>query len=203
MPGRRRSITGSSAQHAQENLQIAADEAAAQNVEDQAADAQALAADQAAAQRLAEAEQEEYDAQRLADAQAAEALAAEMDLEVLNPIAKRNSLIARVNAKNIDIERKKRISKGLLILQSKSTPFDIEEMLLRSEILQLDLTDVEKNELLEEFLENPASNDSADKSLRFVDEIVRLKPPLNKEKADKLQTWSDKYRMSIPPLVDF
>jgi hypothetical protein len=201
MQGRgRRSNTSLSAQHAQELLQDAADEAA-QNLVDQAADAQALAADQAAAQALADADQEEVDAQVLADAQAAEALAAEQEVEEqLDPVAKRSSLLARVNAQNIDIERKKRISKGLLILQSKVSPFNIEEMVLRTDMIQLNLTEEEITALLEKYLENPISNDSADKSLRFVDEIVRLKPPLNAKEAAKLQTWSDKYQEEITPL---
>ena len=198
--GRRRSNTGSSAQHAQDNLEDAAEEAA------HAAHAQALAADQAAAQALANAGQEDVDAQLQADAQAAAALVAAQNVEEQeDPVAKRNSLVALVNAKHIDIERKKQISKGLLILQSKTTPFDIEEMLLRNDILQLNLTDEEKNELLEEFLKNPAYDDSANKSLRFVDEIVRLKPPLNAKKAEDLQSWSDKYpneRTPISRLLD-
>ena len=196
--GRRTNTNSLSAQHAQDNLQDAAEEAD-QNLLAQAALAQNLAADQAAAQALANADQEDVEAQLQADAQAAAALAAEVE-EQEDPVARRNSLVARVNAKHIDIERKKQISKGLLILQSKTTPFDIEEMLLRNDILQLNLTDEEKNELLEEFLKNPAYDDSANKSLRFVDEIVRLKPPLNAKKAEDLQSWSDKYPNERTPI---
>ena len=73
-------------------------------------------------------------------------------------------------------------------MQSKSLPFDIEDMLIRTDMIQLNLTDGEVTELLEKFLENPTSNDSADKSLRFVDEIVRLKLPLNAKEAMRLKT---------------
>jgi hypothetical protein len=157
--GQRRSNSGSSAQHAQQILQDAAEESA-QNLLDQAA-AQALAADQAAAQALNDADQEDVDAQLQADAQAAAALAAAQDVEEQeDPVAKRNSLVARVNAQHIDIERKKQISKGLLILQSKTTPFDIEEMLLRSDMIQLNLTYEEVTDLLEKFLKSPSTNDS-------------------------------------------
>jgi hypothetical protein len=146
--GRRTNTISLSAQHAQDNLQDAAEEAA-QNLLAQNAHAQNLAADQAAAQALANADQEDVDAQLQADAQVAAALAAAQEVEEQeDPVARRNSLVARVNAKYIDIERKKQISKGLLILQSKTTPFDVEEMLLRNDILQLNLTDEEKNELL-------------------------------------------------------
>jgi hypothetical protein len=61
-------------------------------------------------------------------------------------------------------------------------------MLIRTDMIQLNLTDGEVTELLEKFLENPTSNDSADKSLRFVDEIVRLKLPLNAKEAMRLKT---------------
>jgi hypothetical protein len=68
-------------------------------------------------------------------------------------------------------------------LQAKTLPFKIEDMLLRTDMIQLNLTDEEIIDLLEKFLENPSSNDSNDKSLRFVDEILRLKSPLNEEDA--------------------
>jgi lipid A disaccharide synthetase len=101
----------------------------------------------------------------------------------LDPAAKYLALLARVNAKNIGNEKEKRIAKGLLILQAKTLPFKIEDMLIRTDMIQLNLTDEEITDLLEKLLENPSSNDSNDKSLRFVDEIVRLKPPLNEEDA--------------------
>jgi hypothetical protein len=101
----------------------------------------------------------------------------------LDPAAKYLALLARVNAKNIGNEKEKRIAKGLLILQAKTLPFKIEDMLLRTDMIQLNLTDEEIIDLLEKFLENPSSNDSNDKSLRFVDEILRLKSPLNEEDA--------------------
>ncbi len=85
-------------------------------------------------------------------------------------------------------------------MQAKSLPFQIEDMLQRTDMVQLNLTDEEITDLLEKFLQNPSSNDSNDKSLRLVDEIVRLKPPLNAEGADKLQTWSDKYQEEPSPI---
>jgi phosphopantothenate synthetase len=40
---------------------------------------------------------------------------------------------------------------------------------------------------------NPKSKESAEKSLKFVDEIIRLSPPITEASARKLQKWSDKY----------
>jgi pantoate kinase len=82
-------------------------------------------------------------------------------------------------------------------LQSKSDFFQIEKMLKRTNIVQLNLTEDEVTEPLEEFLKNPSSDKFKDESLKFVDEIVRLSPPLNKEKAKKLQTWSYKYQCFV------
>ena len=123
----RRANQSSSAQHREDQLQDAADQAASETSGHQDVDAHDIAADQAAIQAQADADQEVIDAQIQADAQAAEALAAD-ELEAEDPAAKRQSLLARVNAHNIEIERKKRVSKGLLILQSKTLPFEIEDV---------------------------------------------------------------------------
>jgi hypothetical protein len=60
-------------------------------------------------------------------------------------------------------------------------------------MIQLHLTEDETNELLQKFLQNPKSKESAEKSLKFVDEIIRLSPPITEASARKLQKWSDKY----------
>ena len=44
------------------------------------------------------------------------------------------------------------------------------------------------------------SKESAEKSLRFVDEIIRLSPPITEASARNLQKWSDKYPEEITPL---
>jgi hypothetical protein len=85
-------------------------------------------------------------------------------------------------------------------LQAKTLPFQIEEMLQRSDMIQLHLTEDETDELLQRFLENPKSKESAGKSLKFVDEIIRLSPSITEVSARELQKWSDKYQEEITPL---
>ena len=149
--------------------------------------------------------------QRLEDEAVAQALVAaqqeaeqiaqqEIDEANANPAAKRLSLLAKVNAQNIGSEKEKRLTKGLQILQEKSLPFQIEEMLQRSDMIQLHLTEDETDELLQKFLENPQSKESAEKSLKFVDEIIRLTPPITEDSARELQKWSDKYQDETTPL---
>jgi hypothetical protein len=94
--------SGSSAAHTEKLRQ----EAAAQNAQWQE--------DKAVAQALDAAEQADQIAQQEADAIAAQALAAEEEIEPLanlDPAAKRLALLARVNAKNIDGEKEKRMAK--------------------------------------------------------------------------------------------
>jgi hypothetical protein len=67
-------------------------------------------------------------------------------------------------------------------------------------MISLNLNEDETTELLEEFLENPSSKDSVEKSLKFVDEILRLSPPLDEDKAKELQNWSDKYQEKKTPI---
>jgi hypothetical protein len=131
--------SGSSAQH----NEILRQEAIAENAQ--------LQADQAVAQALQAAEQAHQIAQQKADAIAAQALAAEEEIEPLpnlDPAAKRQALLARVNAKNIDVEKERRMAKGLQILQAKSLPFQVEEILQQSDMISLNLTEDEITDLL-------------------------------------------------------
>lgn len=95
--------------------------------------------------------------ERVAQQEALNAIAeANIQLDgINNPVAKRLALIAQVNAKSLASEKARKIAKGLLILQSKEPPFEVEDMLNKNDILQLKLTEEETNELLEEFIKNP------------------------------------------------
>jgi hypothetical protein len=106
----------------------------------------------------------------------------------------------RYRVENISTEKNKRIAKGLQILQAKSLPFLIEEILQQPNMISLNLNEDDTTELLEEFLENPSSKDSVEKSLKFVDEILRLSPPLDEDKEKELQNWSDKYQEEKTPI---
>jgi hypothetical protein len=58
---------------------------------------------------------------------------------IIDPAAKRLALIAQVNGRNLASEKARKIAKGLLILQSKEPPFEVEDMLKKNDILQLNL----------------------------------------------------------------
>jgi hypothetical protein len=168
--------TGSSAQHA------------AQQREQEAAQ---LLKDQAVAQALAAAQQAEENANNAIAA--ANAANVNEDLQQVDPVAKRLSLLARINVQNINSEKNNRVAQGLKILQDKALPFSVEEILEQPDMLSLNLTVDETTDMLEEFLANPSSKDSAEKSLKFVGEIFRMKPPIDEDKAKELQNWSDKF----------
>jgi hypothetical protein len=118
----------------------------------------------------------------------------------IDPAVKRSSLLEKVNAQNIGSEREARIEKGLKKLQAKTLPFRIEEMLQRSDMISPQLTEEETDEMLQKFLVNPRSKESAEKSLKFVDEIISLSPPITEASARELQNWSDKYEEETTPL---
>jgi transposase InsO family protein len=119
---------------------------------------------------------------------------------ILDPVAIRLSLIAQVNATNLASEKARKIAKGLLVLQSKEPPFELEDLLKTNDILRLELTEDETNELLRAYIANPIVQKNKDNSVKLIDPIVRLSPPLNKESARKLQEWSDKFPDEITPL---
>jgi hypothetical protein len=141
-------------------------------------------------------------AERVAQQEALDAIAEANALGdgIIDPAAKRLSLIAQVNATKLASEKARKIAKGLLILQSKQPPFEVEDMLMKNDILQLKLTEDETNELLEEYIKNATIEKNKDNSVKFVDAMVRLSPPLNKESTRKLQEWSDKYQDEMTPL---
>jgi hypothetical protein len=103
---KKRSNSGSSAQHAQDNLQDAADEAAQKFVE--AAHAENLLLIKRCF-ALANAEQEDFEAQLQADAQAA---AARGRSRRTGRSCCQEKFVARVNAKHIDIEERSRYQKA-------------------------------------------------------------------------------------------
>jgi hypothetical protein len=182
--------TGSSAQHAAQ----ARREEAAQLLEDQAvAQAEALAA----AQQAEEIVNNDIAAANAANANADNANADELPVD---PAARRLSLLARINIQNITSERKNKIEQGLKILQAKSLPFTVEDILLQPDMINLSLTEDETTDMLEEFLANPSSKDSAEKSLKFVGEIFRMSPPIDEDKAKELQSWSDKFPEETTPI---
>ena len=141
-------------------------------------------------------------AERVAQQEALDAIAEANALVdgIINPAAKRLALIAQVNEKNLASEKARKIARGLLILQSIEPPFEVEDMLNKNDILQLKLTEEETNELLEEFIKNPTIEKNKDRSVKFINGLVRLSPPLNKDSAKKLQDWSDMYQEEITPL---
>jgi hypothetical protein len=110
-----------------------------------------LQADEAVAQALQAADQAQQIAQQEAGAIAAQALADQEEAN-LNPAAKRQAILARVNAKNIDGEKERRMAKGLQILQAKSLPFQVEEILQQPDTISLNLNEDETTELLEKLL---------------------------------------------------
>jgi hypothetical protein len=151
--------SGSSAQHAEMERQ----EEAAQLLEDQAV---------AQAQVLAAAQQ----AKEIANNAIAAAIAANANAEQqqMDPAAKRLSLLARINVQNISSERNNRIAQGLKILQAKSLPCSVEEILNQPDMIILSLTEDETTDLLEEFLANSSSKDSVEKSLKFVGDFPHV-----------------------------
>jgi DnaJ-domain-containing protein 1 len=81
-------------------------------------------------------------AERVAQQEALNAIAeANAHLDgIIDPAAKRLALIAKVNASNLASEKARKIAKGLLILQSKEPPFEVEDMLKKNDIMQFKLT---------------------------------------------------------------
>jgi hypothetical protein len=65
----------------------------------------------------------------------------------MDPAAKRLSLLARINVQNISSERNNRIAQGLKILQAKSLPFSVEEILNQPDMIILSLTEDETTDL--------------------------------------------------------
>jgi hypothetical protein len=130
--------SGSSPQHAEFLRQ----EEAAQSLEDQAV-AQALAAAQQA---------EEIFNIAIAAANAANANADQQPPANVDPVARRLALLARINVQNISSEKNKRIAKGMQILQAKSLPFQVEEILQQPDMISLNLNEDETTELLEKLL---------------------------------------------------
>jgi hypothetical protein len=122
-------------------------------------------------------------AERLAQQEALDAIAAANAHVggIVDPVAKRLSLIAQVNATKLASEKARKIAKGLLILQSKEPPFEVEDMLKKNDILQLKLTEEETNELLEEYIEHPTIEKNKDNSVKFIGAMVHLSPLLNKD----------------------
>jgi hypothetical protein len=133
--------SGSSAQHAE----ILRQKEAAQLLEEQAvAQAHALAAAQQA---------EEIINNDIAAANTANANADQQQPPPnMDPVARRSALLARINVQNISSEKNKRIAKGLQILQAKSLPFQVEEILQQPDMISLNLTEDEITELLEKLL---------------------------------------------------
>jgi hypothetical protein len=181
-PTRGNSGSGSSAEHtAQQRREEAAEVASAA--------ALAMAQNIAAAQ----------DAHQAAIDLAANDLAANNLAGVQDPAEKRASLIQQINAQNIISEKNRRIAKGLQILQtahllSKGAPFDAEEVLNQPEMIALNLNADEVNELFQLYIEKPVPKENNQKSLQFVDAVIRISPPFNEKKAKDLQNWSDKYQ---------
>jgi hypothetical protein len=105
--------------------------------------------DQAVAQALAAAQQAEENA-NIANA-ALNAANNNEDLQQMDPVAKRLSLLARINVQNINSEKNNRIAQGLKILQDKVLPFNVEEILEQPDMIRLNLTVDETTVLLEEF----------------------------------------------------
>jgi hypothetical protein len=164
--------SGSSAEHA------------AQQRREEAAEV-ASAADLAMAHDIAAAQDAQQAANDLAEAQ--------------ETAAKRTSLIQQINAQSIISEKNRRIAKGLQILQtahllSKGAPFDADEVLNQSEMIALNLNADEVNELFQLYINQPEPKESDQKSLQFVDAVIRISPPFNEMKAKDLQNWSDKYQ---------
>jgi hypothetical protein len=73
------------------------------------------------------------------EAQMAAAEAANLVDGVISPAARRLLLITQVNAKNLASERQRKIAKGLLILQSKISPFVVEDMLNKNDMQKRDI----------------------------------------------------------------